>query len=91
VAIYTRRARSPWDDAVTLALTYAGIPFEKVWDDEVLAGKLAEYEWVHLFHEDFTGPAEQALPRLQRRAVVRRAAAARARGGAAHALRRCRR
>jgi hypothetical protein len=55
VAIYTPPGAQPWDDAVTLALTYAGIPFEKVWDDEVLAGKLAEYEWVHLFHEDFTG------------------------------------
>jgi hypothetical protein len=55
VAIYTPPGAPPWDDAVTLALTYAGIPFEKVWDDEVLAGKLAAYEWVHLFHEDFTG------------------------------------
>jgi hypothetical protein len=55
VAIYTPPGAQPWDDAVTLALTYAGIPFEKVWDDEVLAGKLSEYEWVHLFHEDFTG------------------------------------
>ena len=55
VAIYTPPGAQPWDDAVTLALTYAGIPFEKVWDDEVLAGKLSQYEWVHLFHEDFTG------------------------------------
>ena len=55
VAIYTPPGAQPWDDAVTLALTYAGIPFEKVWDDEVLAGGLAKYEWVHLFHEDFTG------------------------------------
>jgi hypothetical protein len=55
VAIYTPPGAQPWDDAVTLALTYAGIPFEKVWDDEVLAGALAKYEWVHLFHEDFTG------------------------------------
>ncbi len=55
VAIYTPPGAQPWDDAVTLALTYAGIPFEKVWDDEVLAGKLSEYEWVHLYHEDFTG------------------------------------
>jgi hypothetical protein len=55
VAIYTPPGAQPWDDAVTLALTYAGIPFEKVWDDDVLAGKLSQYEWVHLFHEDFTG------------------------------------
>jgi hypothetical protein len=55
VAIYTPPGSQPWDDAVTLALTYAGIAFDKVWDDQVLAGKLADYEWVHLFHEDFTG------------------------------------
>ena len=55
VAIYTPPGAQPWDDAVTLALTYAGIPFDKVWDDEVLAGALSKYEWVHLFHEDFTG------------------------------------
>ena len=55
VAIYTPPGAQPWDDAVTLALTYAGIPFEKVWDDDVLAGALGKYEWIHLFHEDFTG------------------------------------
>lgn len=55
VAIYTPPGGQPWDDAVTLALTYAGIPFDKVWDDDVLAGALGKYEWVHLFHEDFTG------------------------------------
>lgn len=55
VAIYTPPGAQPWDDAVTLALTYAGIPFDKVWDDDVLAGTLDKYEWVHLFHEDFTG------------------------------------
>jgi hypothetical protein len=55
IAIYTPPGAPPWDDAVTLALAYAGIAFEKVWDDEVLAGKLSAYEWVHLFHEDFTG------------------------------------
>ena len=55
VAIYTPPGAQPWDDAVTLALTYAGIPFDKVWDDDVLAGTLGKYEWVHLFHEDFTG------------------------------------
>ena len=55
IAIYTPTTAQPWDDAVTLALTYADIPFEKIWDDEVLDGKLSTYEWVHLFHEDFTG------------------------------------
>lgn len=45
----------PWDDAVTLVLTYAEIPFDKVYDNEVLADKLTEYDWLHLHHEDFTG------------------------------------
>ncbi len=45
----------PWDDAVNLALTYAEIPFDRVYDEEILAGKLAKYDWIHLHHEDFTG------------------------------------
>ncbi|MEY3053076.1 MAG: hypothetical protein RLY31_2861 [Bacteroidota bacterium] len=45
----------PWDDAVTLVLTYAEIPFDKLYDNEVLADKLTEYDWLHLHHEDFTG------------------------------------
>ncbi|MCP9235864.1 asparagine synthetase B [Lewinella sp. JB7] len=45
----------PWDDAVTLVLTYAEIPYETVYDNEVLEDKLAEYDWLHLHHEDFTG------------------------------------
>jgi hypothetical protein len=45
----------PWDDAVTLVLTYAEIPFEKIYDREVMEGKLAQYDWLHLHHEDFTG------------------------------------
>ncbi|MFC1562762.1 asparagine synthetase B [candidate division KSB1 bacterium] len=55
IAIYTPPNTQPWDDAVTLALTYAEIPYSKVWDEEVLAGKLEEYDWLHLHHEDFTG------------------------------------
>jgi hypothetical protein len=55
VAIYTPPTKEPWDDAVTLALTYAEIPYATVWDADVLAGKLAEYDWLHLHHEDFTG------------------------------------
>ncbi|MEL7533619.1 MAG: asparagine synthetase B [Bacteroidota bacterium] len=55
IAVYTPSATQPWDDAVTLALTYAEIPYEKVYDAEVLAGKLGEYDWLHLHHEDFTG------------------------------------
>ncbi len=55
VAVYTPPDKEPWDDAVTLALTYAEIPYETLWDDEVLAGRLPEYDWLHLHHEDFTG------------------------------------
>jgi len=45
----------PWDDAVTLVLAYAEIPFDKIYDRDVLEGKLAQYDWLHLHHEDFTG------------------------------------
>ncbi len=55
IAVYTPPNRQPWDDAVTLALTYAEIPYDTLWDEEVLAGGLAEYDWLHLHHEDFTG------------------------------------
>jgi hypothetical protein len=55
IAIYRPVDQPPWDDAVTLALTYAGIDFASVWDDAVLNGDLAKYDWVHLHHEDFTG------------------------------------
>jgi hypothetical protein len=55
IAIYRPVDQPPWDDAVTLALTYAGITFASVWDDQVLDGELAKYDWVHLHHEDFTG------------------------------------
>ena len=55
VCVYTPPGLEPWDDAVTLALTYAEIPYDTLWDDEVLAGRLFDYEWVHLHHEDFTG------------------------------------
>lgn len=55
IAVYTPGGKQPWDDAVTLVLTYAEIPYDKVYDDEVLDSKLAEYDWLHLHHEDFTG------------------------------------
>jgi hypothetical protein len=57
IAIYAppSRKNEPWDDAVNLALTYADIPFDVVWDADILAGKLSEYDWLHLHHEDFTG------------------------------------
>jgi hypothetical protein len=55
IAVYTPPNKEPWDDAVTLVLTYAEIPFDKVYDDDVLADKLPKYDWLHLHHEDFTG------------------------------------
>lgn len=55
IAVYTPKQNLPWDDAVTLALTYAEVEYDKIWDVEVLNGKLAEYDWLHLHHEDFTG------------------------------------
>lgn len=55
VAIYTPPNKQVWDDAVTLALTYAEIPYETLWDEEVLKGELQKYDWLHLHHEDFTG------------------------------------
>jgi len=55
IAVYTPLNKLPWDDAVTLVLTYAEIPFDKVYDDELLKDDLAKYDWLHLHHEDFTG------------------------------------
>jgi len=55
IAVYTPGQALPWDDAVTLALTYAEVEYDKVWDIEVLAGELDKYDWLHLHHEDFTG------------------------------------
>lgn len=55
IAVYVPPGFQPWDDAVTLALDYAEVPYEKIWDEEVLSGKLAKYDWLHLHHEDFTG------------------------------------
>ncbi|MFA6721149.1 MAG: asparagine synthetase B [Candidatus Cloacimonadaceae bacterium] len=55
IAIYIPPNSLPWDDAVTLALEYAQIDYDRFWDDEVLQGKLADYDWLHLHHEDFTG------------------------------------
>jgi hypothetical protein len=55
IAVYIPPNTPPWDDAVTLALTYADIPYQKIWDEEVLRGNLKDYDWLHLHHEDFTG------------------------------------
>ncbi|TDQ25687.1 hypothetical protein DFQ07_2113 [Tenacibaculum caenipelagi] len=55
IAVYSPKDKMPWDDAVTMVLTYAEIPFDVVYDKEVLNEKLLLYEWLHLHHEDFTG------------------------------------
>ena len=55
IAVYTPDGNAPWDDAVTLVLTYAEIPYDKVYDEEVLNDELLLYDWLHLHHEDFTG------------------------------------
>ncbi len=55
IAVYTPGGKQPWDDAVTMVLTYAEIPYDKVYDREVIQGDLPEYDWLHLHHEDFTG------------------------------------
>lgn len=55
VAVYSPKNKLPWDDAVTMVLTYAEIPYDILYDDEVLKGDLPKYDWLHLHHEDFTG------------------------------------
>jgi len=55
IAVYTPKSKLPWDDAVTLALTYAEIPYDMVYDEEVMNDVLPKYDWLHLHHEDFTG------------------------------------
>ncbi|NQU88341.1 MAG: asparagine synthetase B [Mariniphaga sp.] len=55
IAVYSPPNKQPWDDAVTLVLTYAEIEYDILYDEEILEGKLSEYDWLHLHHEDFTG------------------------------------
>lgn len=55
IAVYTPSGKQPWDDAVTLVLTYAEIPYEEIYDSLVVSGGLPEFDWLHLHHEDFTG------------------------------------
>lgn len=55
IAVYTPGGKQPWDDAVTLVMEYAGIPYDEIYDSAVVMGKLSEYDWLHLHHEDFTG------------------------------------
>jgi len=55
IAVYSPKSNQPWDDAVTLVLTYAEIPYDVIFDDEIMSGMLPKYDWLHLHHEDFTG------------------------------------
>lgn len=55
IAVYSPKSKLPWDDAVTLVLTYAEIPYTVIYDEEVINGELPKYDWLHLHHEDFTG------------------------------------
>jgi len=55
IAVYVPPSFQPWDDAVTMVLDYAKIPYTKIWNDEILRGDLSKYDWLHLHHEDFTG------------------------------------
>lgn len=55
IAVYSPKSKQPWDDAVTLVLTYAEIPYDVIFDDEVMTDELPKYDWLHLHHEDFTG------------------------------------
>ena len=55
IAVYTPKGKQPWDDAVTLVLTYAEIPYDEIYDKEIIQNELIKYEWLHLHHEDFTG------------------------------------
>lgn len=55
IAVYSPPGKQPWDDAVTLALTYAEVEYDVIFDDEILSGDLSRYDWLHLHHEDFTG------------------------------------
>ncbi|MFA7081581.1 MAG: asparagine synthetase B [Bacteroidales bacterium] len=55
IAVYSPKSKLPWDDAVTLVLTYAEIPYDVIYDEEIIKGVLPLYDWIHLHHEDFTG------------------------------------
>lgn len=55
IAVYTPKSKLPWDDAVTMVLSYAEIPYDVIYDKEIVHGELSKYDWLHLHHEDFTG------------------------------------
>jgi len=65
VAVYAPPNAAPWDDAVTMALQYAGIAFTKIWDPQVISRALREYDWLHLHHEDFTGSTPSFFSSIQ--------------------------
>jgi hypothetical protein len=71
IAVYSPKNKQPWDDAVTLVLTYAEIPYDVVYDKEVIQGKLHLYDWLHLHHEDFTGQYGKFWGRYQNAAWYR--------------------
>ncbi len=55
MAVYSPKNKLPWDDAVTMVLTYAEIPYDIIYDEDIIRGALPKYDWLHLHHEDFTG------------------------------------
>ncbi len=55
IAVYAPKSHQQWDDAVTMVLNYAEIPYDQIYDEEIINGDLAKYDWLHLHHEDFTG------------------------------------
>lgn len=83
IAVYTPPNKLPWDDAVTLVLSYAEIEYDKIYDEEILNGELSKYDWLHLHHEDFTGQfgkfwrTHQHMPWYQEEVRINREAAER--------------
>jgi len=83
IAVYSPKNKLPWDDAVTLVLSYAEIPYEVIYDEEVMSGILPVYDWLHLHHEDFTGQygkfwaAYKSFPWYREDVAAQEAAAAR--------------
>ncbi|MBX2980464.1 MAG: asparagine synthetase B [Flavobacteriales bacterium] len=55
IAVYAPESFQPWDDAVALVMEYAEIPYDRIYDPQIIAGVLPQYDWLHLHHEDFTG------------------------------------
>ncbi len=83
IAVYSPPNKQPWDDAVTMVLTYAEIPYDVIYDEEILTDQLKDYDWLHLHHEDFTGQfgkffrSYQHMPWYQQEVETNRALAAR--------------